>query len=411
MKPELVLLREYAKKYAQLALSESNLKRPDQYRKLNSLEMVKPPILVFEVPWGELEDQKELKLECETDLYRGIERAIKRTLYQFKNFEGDYAIHPYYKVKIRTKSTGIGLNVEEVKINSTTGTDISAHEYHDVLPDEDSLENITMPTMETDNEATQRALEAAHEVFDGIMDVGLGGYQFYFNMWDELPRYHGVEKCLIDIYDRPEFMHKMMKRFTDYHEEIINLYEKLNILETDAYYLHCTPACTYELPVKDITKEKVSAKDVWGRGMAQIFAVVSPDMHKEFDIGYMKRLFDRCGLTYYGCCEPLDKKIDILREFTNLRRISITPWADADVAADAMGDKYVLSAKSNPAYVSQPVFDPQPVIEETKKILLGCKRNNTPCEFILKDISTINRNQNHLTQWVKTVSDTIDRYW
>lgn len=411
MKPELVLLREYAKKYAQLALSESNLKRPDQYRKLNSLEMVKPPILVFEVPWGELEDQKELKLECETDLYRGIERTIKRTLYQFKNFEGDYAIHPYYKVKIRTKSTGIGLNVEEVKINSTTGTDISAHEYHDVLPDDDSLENITMPTMETDNEATQRALEAAHEVFDGIMDVGLGGYQLYFNMWDELPRYHGVEKCLIDIYDRPEFMHKMMKRFTDYHEEIINLYEKLNILETDAYYLHCTPACTYELPVKDITKEKVSAKDVWGRGMAQIFAVVSPDMHKEFDIGYMKRLFDRCGLTYYGCCEPLDKKIDILREFTNLRRISITPWADADVAADAMGDKYVLSAKSNPAYVSQPVFDPQPVIEETKKILLGCKRNNTPCEFILKDISTINRNQNHLTQWVKTVSDTIDRYW
>ena len=411
MKPELVLLREYAKKYAQLALSESNLKRPDQYRKLNSLEMVKPPILVFEVPWGELEDQIELKLECETDLYRGIERAIKRTLYQFKNFEGDYAIHPYYKVKIRTKSTGIGLNVEEVKINSTTGTDISAHEYHDVLPDEDSLENITMPTMETDNEATQRALEAAHEVFDGIMDVGLGGYQLYFNMWDELPRYHGVEKCLIDIYDRPEFMHKMMKRFTDYHEEIINLYEKLNILETDAYYLHCTPACTYELPVKDMTKEKVSAKDVWGRGMAQIFAVVSPDMHKEFDIGYMKRLFDRCGLTYYGCCEPLDKKIDILREFTNLRRISITPWADADVAADAMGDRYVLSAKSNPAYVSQPVFDPQPVIEETKKILLACRRNNTPCEFVLKDISTVCKNVTHLSDWVKTVTQTIDRYW
>jgi len=411
MKPELVLLREYAKKYAQLALSESNLKRPDQYRKLNSLEMVKPPILVFEVPWGELEDQIELKLECETDLYRGIERAIKRTLYQFKNFEGDYAIHPYYKVKIRTKSTGIGLNVEEVKINSTTGTDISAHEYHDVLPDDDSLENITMPTMETDNEATQRALEAAHEVFDGIMDVGLGGYQLYFNMWDELPRYHGVEKCLIDIYDRPEFMHKMMKRFTDYHEETINLYEKLNILETDAYYLHCTPACTYELPVKDMTKEKVSAKDVWGRGMAQIFAVVSPDMHKEFDIGYMKRLFDRCGLTYYGCCEPLDKKIDILREFTNLRRISITPWADADVAADAMGDRYVLSAKSNPAYVSQPVFDPQPVIEETKKILLACRRNNTPCEFVLKDISTVCKNVTHLSDWVKTVTQTIDRYW
>ena len=107
----------------------------------------------------------------------------------------------------------------------------------------------------------------------------------------------------------------------------------------------------------------------------------------------------------------MDKKIDILREFKNLRRISITPWADADIAADAMKDKYVLSAKSNPAYVSQPIFDPEPVIEETKKILLACKRNNTPCEFILKDISTINKNVTHLTKWVKTVSQTIDRYW
>jgi hypothetical protein len=94
-----------------------------------------------------------------------------------------------------------------------------------------------------------------------------------------------------------------------------------------------------------------------------------------------------------------------------LRRISVTPWADVDIAADAMGNRYVLSAKSNPAYVSQAVFDPQPVIEETKRILLACKRNNTPCEFVLKDISTVNRNVNHLSEWVKTVSQTVDRYW
>ncbi|MDD4543434.1 MAG: hypothetical protein PHY13_06670 [Clostridia bacterium] len=411
MKTELSRLREYAKKYAEIAFSDNNLKRPDQYRKLNNLEMVRPPILVFEVPWGELEDQDELKLECETDAYRGIERGIKRNLYQFRYFEGDYAIHPYYKVKIRTKSTGIGLNVEEVKINSTTGTDISAHEYHDILPDEESLERIKMPVIELDDEATKRALQAAHDVFDGIMDVKLGGYQLMFNMWDELPRYHGVENCLIDIYDRPEFMHKMMDKFTRYHEETISQYEKLNILETDAYYLHCTPACTYELPIKDVTKEKVSSKEVWGRGMAQIFAVVSPDMHNEFDIQYMKRLFDQCGLTYYGCCEPLDKKIDILREFSNLRRISITPWADVDIAADAMGKDYVLSAKPNPAYVSQSVFDPLPVKDEIRKILLACKKNNTPCEFVIKDISTVSRDVSHLTNWVKTVSEAIDRYW
>ena len=202
MKTELSRLREYAKKYSEIAFSDNNLKRPEQYRKLNNLEMVRPPILVFEVPWGELENQDELKLDCETDAYRGIERGIKRNLYQFKYFEGDYAIHPYYKVKIRTKSTGIGLNVEEVKINSTTGTDIIAHEYHDILPDEESLERIKMPVIEVDDESTKRALQAAHDVFDGIMDelrisstARSSAWQnaTYDSLWDTLLTYGSEE--------------------------------------------------------------------------------------------------------------------------------------------------------------------------------------------------------------------------
>lgn len=411
MNSELLELREQAKKYAEIAFSDRNLQRPDLYRQLNSLKLVKPPVLVFEVPWGEIDNQEELKLKCENNQYRGIERGIKRNLYQFKHFEGDYAIHPYYKVKIRTKLTGNGLRVMETRLGATTGTDICAHEYNDVLPDEQSLEKIKMPIIELDPQATDQALQAAHDIFDGIMPVGLGGYHYYFAMWDEIPMYHGVENSLMDMYDRPEFMHKMVNKFTKYQEALMDQYEQLNILETDPYYLHCTPACTYELPVKDMLTESTTAKEVWGRGMAQILATVSPEMHNEFDLKYMKRLFDRCGLTYYGCCEPLDKKIDILKIFTNLRRISITPWADADIAADAMGDKYVLSAKPNPAFVSQPVYDPVPVKEEIKKILLACRRNNTPCEFVIKDISTINKDVRNLTKWVKTVYETIETYW
>lgn len=411
MKLELLKLREQAKEYAQIAFSDRNLKRPELYRQLNSLKLVKPPILVFEVPWGEIDQREELKLECENDQYRGIERGLKRNLFQFKHFEGDYAIHPYYKVKIRTTNTGSGLKVDEKRLGVVTGTDICAHEYNDILPDEESLDKIKMPIMEIDQQATDQALQAAHDVFDGIMPVGLGGYQNHFYMWDEIPVFHGVENSLMDMYDRPEFIHKMVDRFTKYQEALMDQYEKLNILETDPYYLHCTPACTYELPVTDMLTERITSKQVWGRGMAQILATVSPEMHNEFDLQYMKRLFDRCGLTYYGCCEPLDKKIDILKIFTNLRRISITPWADADIAADAMGSDYVLSAKSNPAFVSQPIYDPAPVIAETKKILLACKRNNTPCEFVLKDISTINRDVGNLTKWVNTVSDTVERYW
>ena len=146
--------------------------------------------------------------------------------------------------------------------------------------------------------------------------------------------------------------------------------------------------------------------------MAQIFSMVSPEMHDEFDLQYTQRLFDRCGLSYYGCCEPLHNKIPYLRNrFKNLRRISITPWADVDVAADEIGADYVLSYKCNPAFVAGGHLDEAPARAEVKRVLAACNRNHTPCEFILKDISTVNKRPQALAEWVNMVNDAIDRNW
>ncbi len=128
---------------------------------------------------------------------------------------------------------------------------------------------------------------------------------------------------------------------------------ELDLLDTSPLLiLHCTPACTRELPAADYDGT-VRPTDVWGRCSAQIFSAVSPAMHDEFDLACNQELFAPFGLLYYGCCEPLDLKIDILRRrFANLRKISITPWADPDVAARSIGRDFVLAAKPNPAFVS-----------------------------------------------------------
>ncbi len=36
-------------------------------------------------------------------------------------------------------------------------------------------------------------------------------------------------------------------------------------------------------------------------------------MHWEFGLKHELRWLERWGLTYYGCCEPLDVKVGILR--------------------------------------------------------------------------------------------------
>jgi len=115
---------------------------------------------------------------------------------------------------------------------------------------------------------------------------------------------------------------------------------------------------------------------------------------------------------YYGCCEPMDRKIDILQKrFKNLRKVSITPWADPERAAEAMGRDLVMAAKPNPALVSSQRFNPQPVEAEMVRYMEACKRHGTPCEFVLKDISTIANQPETLTQWAETVNAVVDRYY
>jgi len=406
---DLEILRPLAGAYAEFALADRCRRIENEYRKLNSLNRVRPPVLVFEVPWGELDKQEPLVLQCEGVRARKLENDLRMALYQKKHFLGDYVVPPYYPIYKAYSSTSKGVEVSETTIDSTTGSSIQSHAYADVLRDEEDLAKFKIPVYSLREEETAAEEDFVRRVFDGLMPTRRIGHQFYFASWDEIPRYHGVENTLIDLYDRPEFMHACMEFFTQMHESQIDQFEKLGLLEAESYYLHCTPALVENQPLPD-ENGNYKAKDVWCRAMAQLFGSVSPEMHEEFDLQYTQRLFDRCRQSYYGCCEPLHNKIDHLRRFKNLRRISVTPWADPDIAADNIGSDYVMSCKPNPAFVAGSTFDPEPVRKEIRRYMTAAKRNNTPCEFIIKDISTVSCNVDNLTQWVKTVNETIDEF-
>ncbi|MBE5776541.1 MAG: hypothetical protein E7326_03470 [Clostridiales bacterium] len=410
---DLDILRGLADEYTHIALSDDNRAIPGRYRDLNRPDAsVRPPVLVFEEPWDELENE-ELRPLCRDERMRNMEVILRRELFKLRHHRGDYAVKPYAEVPVALSTGDWGFRVQDKRtIESLTGSAISAHSYVDQLTDERALEKFRLPDIAIDDRETSARTELTYRVFHGLLPLRRGGISLYMPSWDVIPRLHGVENCMIDLYDRPEFMHAVIEMFTRLHEHELTRYEELNVLESDPYYLHCTPACTYDLPVKDPEKEQVLARDIWCRSMAQVFSMVSPEMHDEFDLQYTQRLFDRCGLSYYGCCEPLHNKISYLRKrFKNLRRISITPWADVDTAADEMGDDYVLSYKCNPAFVAGGHLDEAPARAEVERVLEACKRNRTPCEFILKDISTVGKRPQVLAEWVAMVNDTIDRKW
>jgi hypothetical protein len=149
---------------------------------------------------------------------------------------------------------------------------------------------------------------------------------------------------------------------------------------------------------------------VWFRGMAQIFAMASPGMQDEFDLQYMRPLMDKCGLSYYGCCEPLDKFIPYLKKVPNMRKIGVSPWADVRSSVEQIGGNYVAARKPNPAHVAG-VFDPNRVKKEITETIEACLENKCPYEFVLKDISTVTYRPQNLLDWTRTVTETIDSYY
>ena len=182
--------------------------------------------------------------------------------------------------------------------------------------------------------------------------------------------------------------------------------EELGLFDLEAYALHCTAGLCSDLG-RDYDGGNVLRSQIWGRGSAQMLSSVSKAMHEEFDIVYQREIMADFGLIYYGCCEPLDKKMDIVATLPNLRKVSITPWADVDVAAEAIGKKYVLANKPNPAAVSA-VLDEDALRREIGRTLDAVKRNGCSCDIVLKDISAANMAS--LTRWEEIVMEMVQNF-
>jgi hypothetical protein len=402
-------LRHLAERFGEIANDDIQQERIKRYRQTNALEQVRPVVLIDEIPWGEIKDETLIHT-CSPEL-GWLEATLRRVIYMWDHFQTDLAIPSVFAVQKISTSTGIGLSVQDAQIASDTGSYAASHEYVDQLQTEEDLEKLQAPVISYEKEKTEACVNVAQEVFEGLMDVKASGRFLSSCLWDDIARYRGVDNLLLDLAMRPEFMHQTVQRFTDIAESTFKQLEDLGLLGADQMLVHCTVGCSDELPAEDFSGE-TRRKDVWGRCAAQIFGSVSPDMHDEFDLAYNEKLFGECGLLYYGCCEPMDRKIDILRKrFKNLRKISITPWADPERAAENMGRDFVMAAKPNPAFVASSKFNPEPVKQEIERYCEACKKNGTTLEFVLKDISTVSNNPANLTQWAETVNSVIDKYY
>jgi uroporphyrinogen-III decarboxylase len=315
----------------------------------------------------------------------------------------------FYIRKAYTDS-GIGITIKEETISTSAENHIVSHHYEDQLDSEEKVEALKIPVVAAQPDTDKQNLEMAQDALGGIMPVKLRGYGIYYAPWDDIAMFRGITNCLVDMVERPELVHKTIAKFTEMYTARYSQMEEQGLLDFNIAALHCTPPYTDACPAADYDGGKVRLKDIWFRGMAQPFSSASPAMQDEFDLRYMRALMDKCALSYYGCCEPLDKFIPYLKKVPNMRKIGVSPWADVRSSAEQIGGGYVLARKPNPANVAWN-FAKETVEKEIAGTIEACLENKCPYEFVLKDISTVGGKPQNLIDWTNTVRETIDRYY
>jgi hypothetical protein len=217
----------------------------------------------------------------------------------------------------------------------------------------------------------------------------------------------GVENALYALADKPDYVHRLLTRLTNGYLCMLDQLEEQGLLCGTQSLIHCTGAYTDELPAPGYTAEKPRTKDLWMFGLAQMLATVSPDMFKEFEVDYASRICARFGLVYYGCCDPLDGKMNEVRMIPNVRKVSMSTWVNEERGAAELGGAYVYSRKPNPALFATDCFSPAQVREDLSNTRRICDKYGCPLEIIQKDISTVRYQPERLFEWALIAMDVV----
>lgn len=403
------LLRDLAEQQAEIASLPIHQEKIAEWTRLNGNKPGRPLVWINEIPWHEMDVNGELELQTTDPFCRRVEQKLRRTIYQWNHMPGDMVVGARFYSPLVIHDTGFGIS-EDVEVAATDEkSGVVSRDFRPQIDSEKDLGKIKTPIVTHDEKASERNYQRLVDIFGDILTIEkVGIVHSWFAPWDELIRWWDVQKAMLDLIMRPELVHQAMERLVNAYLSRLQQWRALNLLSiTDGNYRVGSGGMGYtdELPQNDFDPARVRTTDQWGCGTAQIFSDVSPEMHEEFALQYERRWLEQFGLNYYGCCEPLHNKIDVLTSIPNLRKLSMSPWANVEKMVEKTSGRYVLSYKPNPAIFAGERWKPEqardgliPVLEKTN----GC-----PVEIIMKDISTVQYQPQHLWEWSKIVMEVV----
>ena len=404
------VLRKLAGQVADIASRPIMAENRTLWYQHNALQTTRPLILCDpENGWNEIITDDQIL--CENSIARHWECHFRKQIYWGDHIKDDYVVEPVFDLPFVSSETPWGIAGSAVQATDKRIAETGqAYHIDPILTDYNLIDKITRPVITVDREKTQVLLDQAKEIFGDLLKVRVSSVWYWsIGLTDEFAFLRGMENLLYDFYDEPEAVHTVMGILTDGIMAKLDYLEQENLfcLNNDHTYVGSGGiGYTTELPAADF-QGGVRTKDLWLLSESQITIGVSPAMFAEFIFPYQKKFMDRFGLTCYGCCEPMDDRFDIVKAAKNLRRVSVSAWANKALMAEKLGRDYVYSMKPNPSPLAMPEMNVEAARSELREGLRVSRNNHV--EIIMKDNHTLGKNPANLINWVKMAREEIAR--
>ncbi len=416
-------LRDLAAQYKEACETKENDKKRQKWYDVNDLKPGATP--VFMNHYWPVAMKEIFPLDtyyCKDEIAREYEIYLKTRLFYCNDLKDDNVMEPvvYSPIKFDLKSyAGIDAQIYRSEHDSDES---GAYEIIPVLLEPEDSQKVNHPILNYDIEYNKKIFELTQEIFEPGLLAIKNPHTFAAKISDEYSWLRGLEETYMDLYDDPEWVHKVLGQIQENFFERFKLMEKAGLWGTvDLSFPIGSAGLRYskdikdyrDLKGKDLFAHKELLSNSWGFSCSEVFNCVSGDMHKEFSFDYdidAMKIFKYCNV---GCCEVLDKKIDLIREnFKNTRKISVSEWCDYETAANAIKSDYVYSYRAAGIHFLNTNFDKEPAEKEIRGVLQAVKRNNCNAEIVLNIGGTLGKNpREKVIEWSKMTRELINEYY
>lgn len=404
-------IRALAQRWAEIAALPVMEERKRQWKALHDLRPERPMIHFETASIDGYVDEHELR--CEHPDLREVEAAMRDTVRHFEEVGDDMVLDPYFRIGWELETSSWGVDVIQLPAEVGGGAVPLGYTFNFPIQRPEDVGLLKPRRFTIARERTLARQLLLEDAFGDLLPIRLGNYDsmkvgretwvgnFLVGLTWQIYRFIGNDRLLYWFYEAPDSIHALMRYMVDDRRRMLALLEAEQVLVPNTDRVMAGPgACGYvsDLPAAN---PGVSARvsDLWCWSESQETTMISPQMFREFILPYYAEVSGLFGLTYYGCCEPLNDRLEaILDAIPNVRSVSVSAWSDFEGMAAMLGRDYVFSRKPNPVPISGSMLDWARVEDDLRRTYAAARDCNV--ELLVRDVYTIDGDRPRVARWV-----------